>query len=141
VKTLFEKFYVPFLFYPVTMLIVLGIAACLTIIGVMSFSKIKLGLTQNVSLVENFDTFKFFNTFNEYGEAGPPAYLVFKNIDYTIESNLEVMAEMQVQLAQLKDTVIAPVYSWVTPFKNFINPTGAWNVPCGSSKAAVLDFN
>jgi hypothetical protein len=76
----------------------------------------KLGLNQNVGLVENSDTFDFFNTLYDYGDAGPPGYLVFKNINYTAPGNLEKMAEIQVQLAELNNTVISPVYSWVSPF-------------------------
>jgi hypothetical protein len=37
-----------------------------------------------VSLVEDSDTFNYFNALFDYGAAGPPGYLVFKNIDYTI---------------------------------------------------------
>jgi Niemann-Pick C1 protein len=51
------------------------------------------------------------------------------------------MAEIQVQLASLSDTVIAPVYSWVTQYKNFIDTSGSWKTTCGSDRAAVLDFD
>jgi hypothetical protein len=54
----------------------------------------KLGLNQNVSLVSNSDIFEFFNTLYRFGDAGPPGYLVFKNIDYTYPGNLEKMAEI-----------------------------------------------
>ena len=46
--------------------------------------------------MEDSDTFNYFNTLFDYGAAGPPGYLVFKNIDYTIKDNLDHMAEMQV---------------------------------------------
>jgi predicted RND superfamily exporter protein len=83
IRSLFEKFFVPFLFYPLTQILVFAIALCLFIIAVCSCIKLKLGLNQNVSLVEGSDTFNYFNTLFDYGAAGPPGYLVFKNIDYT----------------------------------------------------------
>lgn len=86
----------PFLFYPLTQLVVLGIAACLFVIGVCSCIKLQLGLNANVSLIENSDTYDFFNTLYDYGEAGPPAYLVFKNINYTHPGNLDLMSQIQV---------------------------------------------
>ena len=86
------------------------------IIGSCSCVKLQLGLNQNVSLVAGSDTFNYFETLFDYGNAGPPGYLVFKNVNYTIKENLDAMASMQVELAQLNGTVISPVYSWVTPF-------------------------
>jgi hypothetical protein len=54
----------------------------------MSCAKLQLGLNQNVSLVENSDTYDYFETLYSYGDAGPPAYLVFKNVNYTEPENL-----------------------------------------------------
>lgn len=84
----------PFLFNPFTQFFVFGIAIMLVIIASTACVKLKLGLNQNVSLVENSDTYEFFNTLFRYGDAGPPGYLVFKNIDYTAPGNLEKMAEI-----------------------------------------------
>ena len=61
----------------------------LFIIGVCSTVKLGLGLNQNVSLIEHSDTFDYFDTLFDIAEAGPPAYLVFNNVDYTIPENLE----------------------------------------------------
>ena len=47
---------------------------------------------------------------------------------------------MQVQLATLNGSVISPVYSWVTPFKNYISG-GLWTEACGSDKVKMLDFD
>ena len=86
------------------------------IIGGMSCDKLVLGLNQNVSLVENSDTYDYFETLYVYGEAGPPAYVVFKDVDYTNTDNLEQMNEIASELATLNTTVLAPVYSWVGTF-------------------------
>jgi Niemann-Pick C1 protein len=44
IRTLFERFFVPFLFFPWTQVVVFGIAACLIAIGGCSIFKIELGL-------------------------------------------------------------------------------------------------
>ena len=98
----------------------MGITVCLVIIGGMSCDKLVLGLNQNVSLVEGSDTYDYFETLYLYGEAGPPAYIVFKDVDYTNTDNLSNMNLIASQLATLNDTVLAPIYSWVGPFQNFI---------------------
>lgn len=76
-----------------------------------------------------------------YGEAGPPAYVVFKNVDYTNEDNLATMNLIASELATLSDTILAPVYSWVGVFNNFVDPGNVWDVACGSTAASVLGFD
>lgn len=100
----------------------------------------KVGLNQNVSFVEDSDIYNFFEVLFDYGAAGPPGYLVFNNIDYTKQENLDALAQIQVELSQLNSTVISPVYSWVQPFTQFIKG-GDWSEVCGTDKAKVLDFN
>ena len=72
------------LFTKRVMAAVFGITVTLVVIGVFSCYKLLLGLNQNVSLVEGSDTYDYFETLYDYGQAGAPAYLVFKNVDYTI---------------------------------------------------------
>lgn len=140
-RTIFQKSFVPFVFTPINQMLILGIAAILFIIAVCSCIKMKLGLNQNVGFVENSDPYRFFNVQFDYGEAGPPAYMVFKNVDYTKQENFKTMLDLQVELSGLDKSVITPVYSWVSPFNNFISTSGTWTKQCGSDKAAVLDFN
>jgi len=113
----------------------------LFVIAVCSCIKLNLGLNQNVGFVENSDPYRFFNVQYDYGNAGPPAYMVLKNVDYTNPENFKIMLDLQVALSGLSKSVITPVYSWVSPFNNFISTSGTWTEVCGSDKAAVLDFN
>ena len=106
----------PVLFHWLSKIAIIGITVCLVIIGGMSCDKLILGLNQNVSLVANSDTYDYFETLYIYGEAGPPAYIVFKDVDYTNTTNLEQMNSIASELATLNDTIIAPVYSWVGTF-------------------------
>ena len=47
---------------------------------------------------------------------------------------------MQVQLATLNGSVISPVFSWVTPFQNYIQG-GLWTEACNSNAVRNLDFD
>ena len=123
------------------MVLVMLISVCLIVIGVMSCNKLQLGLNQNVSLVEGSDTYDYFETSYIYLNAGPPAYLVFKNVNYTNPENLVQMNLIASELATLNDTVLAPVYSWTSAYSNFIDGSGIWAKDCGSAAASVLDFD
>jgi len=46
-----------------------------------------LGLNEKVTLVQGSTLYNYFDALNKYGEAGPPAYIVFKNLNYTNEYN------------------------------------------------------
>lgn len=141
VRTAFRKYFVPWLMNPCTKVLVLLMTIALLIIGGMSCSAMLLGLNQNVSLVEGSDIYDYFETLYTYGEAGPPAYLVFNNVNYSNPDNLVQMNLIASELATLNDTVQSPIYSWVSPFQNFIDDSGAWADVCGSDRAAILGFD
>ncbi len=115
-RPLYQKHCVPMIFNTLSKIAIVSISVCLVIIGGMSCDKLILGLNQNVSLVENSDTYDYFETLYLYGEAGPPAYVVFKDVDYTNTDNLVQMNLIASELATLNTTVLAPVYSWVGTF-------------------------
>lgn len=140
-RPVFNKQFVPLLFNPLSKIAILSITACLCIIGGMACQELVLGLNQNVSLVEDSDTYDYFETLFIYGEAGPPAYIVFKDVNYTDTENLSTMNNIASSLATLNDTVLAPVYSWVGVFQNFIKPGSVWDKACGSTAASVLGFD
>lgn len=120
---------------------IIGITVLLIIVGGMSSAELILGLNQNVSLVEGSDTYDYFETLYIYGEAGPPAYIVFKDINYTDSQNLETMNSIAASLATLNDTILPPVYSWVGVFQNYITPGKVWEDACGSTAVSVLGFD
>lgn len=79
----FQTYYVPAALHTIGKIITISITVCLCTIGVMSCYKLELGLNQNVSLVAGSDIYDYFETMYTYGDAGPPAYLVFNNVNYT----------------------------------------------------------
>jgi predicted RND superfamily exporter protein len=89
IRAQFAKHFIPFVFNKYTEILVFATTIVLFIIGVCSTVKLGLGLNQNVSLIEHSDTFDYFDTLFDIAEAGPPAYLVFNNVDYTIQENLD----------------------------------------------------
>lgn len=140
VRKYFNKHMVPFVFKKVTKIMTVFITVCLIVIGGMSCSKILRGLNQNVSFVSGSALFDYFETLFTYGDAGPPAYVIFNNVNYTNPENLGNMSDISAELAQFNDTIIAPIYSWVGPFQSFIS-TGVWAVDCGSNVASLLPFD
>lgn len=67
-----------------------------------------------MSLIKDSDTYNYFDTLFDIGEAGPPAYVVFNNVNYSYAPNLVEMANIQAELAAINNTVISPLYSWVS---------------------------
>jgi hypothetical protein len=94
-----------------------------------------------VSLISGSDLFKFFDVFNQYGEIGPPAYLVFKNVDYTLEENLDTLSDISDGLSQLNETIVKPIYSWVKTFQQYRDVGGEWVDKCGTAEAVNLGFD
>lgn len=140
VRSLFQNYFVPFLFNKRVELFVYFMTCVFFALGLTACFLLDLGLTQNVGLIDKSDTFEFFNTFEKYGEVGPPAYLVFKNVNYTDEDNINTLADISDGLSQLNDTVIKPVYSWVKTFQQF-RTDGEWADDCGSAEAMNLGFD
>ena len=132
VRFQFQKHFVPLLFNPIFKIAIVSITALLIVIGIMAQYKLILGLNQNVSLVAGSDTYDYFESLYTYGDAGPPCYLVFKNVNYSDPINIPAMNEIAAELATLNSTILPPIYSWTTSFQNFINPTATWKDDCGS---------
>jgi Niemann-Pick C1 protein len=74
-------------------------------IGIFSTQKLLRGLNQNVSLVSGSDIFDYFETLFTYGNAGPPGYVIFNNVNYTNEENLKQMELINAELSALNNTI------------------------------------
>lgn len=125
IRKLYNTYFVPFVFRQSTKALTVGITLALVVIGGMSCHQLKRGLNQNVSLVFGSDIYDYFETLYIYGEAGPPGYVVFNNVNYTMQENLDQMELIDAQLSALDNTIQSPIYSWVGPFKNYVN-YGTW---------------
>jgi len=85
----FNTFYVPWVFKRSTKVLALIATAALITIGGFSTVKLLRGLNQNVTLVNGSDIYDYFETLYKYGDAGPPGYVVFNNVDYQNQVNLQ----------------------------------------------------
>jgi hypothetical protein len=83
VRKLFNRHFVPFVFKKATKLMTLTITVLLCIVGGFSCVKLLRGLNQNVSLVSDSDIFNYFNVLYDYGNAGPPGYVIFNHVNYS----------------------------------------------------------
>jgi len=140
VRKYFNNYFVPFVFKKWTKILTMVITVLLIIVASCSCSKLMRGLNQNVSFVSGSALYDYFDTLFDYGDAGPPAYVIFNNVNYTDPENLKQMELIDAELATLNDTIIAPIYSWVGPFKNFVS-IGVWSDACGSAVASKLPFD
>ena len=50
------------------------------------------------------------------------------------------MELIDAELAALNNTILSPIYSWVTPFKNFLSD-GEQKEECGTEAAWKLSFD
>ena len=98
----------------------------LSIIGCMNFS---LGLDQNTTVTQNSSLYKYFHTQAEYVDVGPPAYLVFYNIDYLNQDNIKLFESLSDNIAILS-SVEAPIFSWLKDFNKYMNKRGQWQPEC-----------
>lgn len=94
-----------------------------------------------MSLVAGSDIYDYFETLYVYGDAGPPAYLVFNNVNYTIPENIVQMNLIAAELSTLNSSILPPIYSWTNSFSNYITPGATWSEACGSKQAALLPFD
>lgn len=51
------------------------------------------------------DIFDYFETLFTYGNAGPPGYVIFNNVNYTNEDNLKQMELINAELSALNNTI------------------------------------
>lgn len=127
-KSNFQKFlsttYYDFLMkVPVKIVIVilyLALFGC----SVYSLTQFELGLNQSTTVGQDSDLYRYFQSQEKYVDVGPPAYLVFYNVDYDNTTNLEILDNLLDHISFL-NTIKPPVYSWYKDFKKFMDQSFA----------------
>lgn len=119
VRKFLANFYAPFLFHPLIRLLV--ILVWLGLIGVSFYgvTKLQLGLEQQLALPEGSYLKPYFDEQARLGEAGPPAYLVLQNVNYTHPNASSSIAGLATAIGGLTRYIVAPVYSWVSDFETW----------------------
>ena len=121
--------YVDFLLTKPVKFIVMIIYIGLIIISFIGTIKFTPGLDPRVTVTQDSDAYRYFTTQPDYVDQGPPAYLVFYNIDYNNSTNLMIIEDLMDNLAILS-SVQAPIISWYKDFKKFMNKNGEWKNDC-----------
>ena len=137
----FQKSFVPLLFTNCSKIAIMGISILLITLGVMAQFKLQLGMNQKILLIEDSDPYSYYGTYYDYSETGQPAFAVFRDIDYGNNENLITMNQIASEMANMKDNVMSPVYSWIGPFQNYIKPGMLWDAACGSTEVSVMGFD
>lgn len=107
----------------------------LIVISILGFINLTLGLDQRVSVITNSEIFKYFEAQIKLIDVGPPAYLVFNDLDFTNQKTLEKIDNLVDYISQLS-TVITPIYSWTKDFKKFMRDDD-WTKDCNPDLANV----
>ena len=137
-KWVVKNYYVPVIFHPISKFFMLVTFVGIMLLSFVSYNKLNLGLTEQVTAVKNSDLYDYFNALDNYGEAGPIAYLVLKNVNYSNPYNLQVIDEIADTLSQMNKTVQPPVYNWVKGVNAFVNTQ---EDDCKHRGISSFDFN
>jgi Niemann-Pick C1 protein len=125
VSLLMERYYIPQLFSSTGKLLTLLTAVALTVCGCIGVSQLQLGLEPQLAAPVNFYLQDYYSDQFSLGEAGPPAYIVLKDIDYyavfTNSTKLQQIKDLTTGLSQLSDSYVElPIYSWIDAMSSWI---------------------
>ena len=73
-------------------------------LSVFGATQLTLGLNPQVSVIEDSTLFKYFGDQSKYLEAGPLAYVVLENINYTDPFQLSVLKNLSDTLSDVRDS-------------------------------------
>lgn len=108
-----DHYYLPCLFSRAGKALVLLLAGVLLILGLWGLTSLELGLEPQLAAPSDFYLVDYYNTEFSLGEAGPPAYLVLKDLDYADPLVRDAIRNVSTQLAHLQGYVQTPIYSWL----------------------------
>jgi Sterol-sensing domain of SREBP cleavage-activation/Patched family len=125
VSLLMERHYIPQLFSSTGKLLTLVIAVALTVFGCIGVSQLQLGLEPQLAAPVNFYLQDYYRDQFSLGEAGPPAYIVLRDVDYyavfTNSTKLQQIKDLTTGLSQLSDSYVElPIYSWIDAMSSWI---------------------
>ena len=79
-----------------------------------------MGLEPQLAAPTDHYLVDYYDTQFSLGEAGPPAYLVIKDVDYADKAVRDALRQASARLAQLTAFVQPPVYSWMDAVESYI---------------------
>ena len=110
-KTFFEKYFTPLILRRCTHIVAAIFGLFFFIFGILGCRFISLGLAQKASVSTDSDIHKYFEAQETLVDAGPPAYLVFRDINYTDAYTRGNITEVLDILSAQTESIQKPIYS------------------------------
>jgi len=91
------------------------------VLGMYGLTTLKLGLEPQLAAPTDYYLVDYYNTEFSLGEAGPPAYLVLKDLDYANPNVTTAVRSITTGLSFLQDYVETPIYSWIDAVQAYMS--------------------
>eukprot|EP00826_Nyctotherus_ovalis_P043644 TRINITY_DN4619_c0_g1_i4.p1 TRINITY_DN4619_c0_g1~~TRINITY_DN4619_c0_g1_i4.p1 ORF type:complete len:560 (+),score=182.12 TRINITY_DN4619_c0_g1_i4:107-1786(+) len=140
-RRFFEKFLTPFVLNKGVHICTAVLVVLLIVFGILASMFLSLGLAQKASVSTDSDIHKYFLTQEKLVDAGPPAYLVFRDLNYTDPHTKGNITELLDILSAQSDSIQKPISSWFKGFKMFTMESGDWVEVCGTKGINAFPFN
>jgi len=128
VQRVLTSYYAPVLSYPAVKAMVLIVWAGCLAASVIGASHLQLGLPQQLVLPTGSYLESYFDQQAQFGDAGPPAYIVLQNVDYESPATAPALTHIQQQLAAATDIINGPIYSWMAALEAY-STLAPWKAP------------
>lgn len=113
ITSIMQKYYIPCLFSLPGKVIVICLYLTFLGMGLYGMTTFQLGLEPQLAAPNDFYLVDYYNTEFSLGEAGPPAYLVLKDLDYEKPEVRESIRKVSTGMSFLQKYVETPIYSWM----------------------------
>jgi len=140
-RRFFEKYLTPFVLKKWVHIVTAGLVLFLVVFGALASALLSLGIAQKASVSTDSDIHKYFLTQEVLVDAGPPAYLVFRDLNYTDLYTRDNITELLDILSAQSESIQKPISSWFKGFKMFTMETGDWTKVCGTRGINAFPFN
>ncbi|ETV65301.1 hypothetical protein, variant 1 [Aphanomyces astaci] len=84
-----------------------------------SVTQIPMGLEQTLAVPSDFYLHSYFEAQNKYGDAGPPAYIVMRQVNYTDRQVQRSTMDLLDNLSLLDAYMDTPIFAWLNTFNQW----------------------
>ena len=125
VKSFMRRVWAPVLMNPFVKAVVLLAWCGVLAASVLAAGHFKLGLEQDLALPDGSYLTTYFDQQSTLGDAGPPAYIVLQNVNYSHPDALDAIDTVVRGVTAQSDVIEAPVYNWFQAFHSWDAPNTA----------------
>ncbi|KAA0163368.1 hypothetical protein FNF27_07942 [Cafeteria roenbergensis] len=125
---------------PITLSLPVRLAALAIWLGFLGLSAyaatvMHLGLAQQLAVPDDSYLYSYFNQQAALGEAGPPAYVVLQNVNYSDSDDTArtALSRLSTSLGALTDHIVPPVYNWYSEFRSWSSAANIASMKAGDS--------